>query len=212
MRVVGGRWRGHPLEAPTGRNVTRPTTDRMRESIASMVLSAQGLDLSADAVLDAFAGSGAMGLELLSRGAARCTFADSDRGAVALVRRNLKAVGAGPGTWHVTGGDVRRLAVRGLPGAPFSVVFLDPPYAMAAGEVSALVVTLRESGQLGPAALVVYERSSSAPGLTLPGSRLLRSKEHGITTVDLLRLDGDPSDRTAGGPASEDPAKGNAHE
>ena len=131
---------------------------------------------------------------------------------MALVRRNLKAVGAGPGTWHVTGGDVRRLAVRGLPGAPFSVVFLDPPYAMAAGEVSALVVTLRESGQLGPAALVVYERSSSAPGLTLPGSRLLRSKEHGITTVDLLRLDGDPSDRTAGGPASEDSAKGNTDE
>lgn len=212
MRVVGGRWRGHPLEAPTGRNVTRPTTDRTRESITSMVLSAQGLDLSADAVLDAFAGSGAMGIELLSRGAARCTFADSDRGAVALVRRNLKAVGAATGTWHVAAGDVCRLAGRGLPGAPFSVVFLDPPYAMAAGEVSALVEVLRESGQLGPGALVVYERSASAPGLALPGARLLRSKGHGITSVDLLRLERDPVRPAADDPASEDPAKGNAHE
>ena len=185
MRVVGGRWRGHPLEAPTGRNVTRPTTDRMRESIASMVLSAQGLDLSADAVLDAFAGSGAMGLELLSRGAARCTFADSDRGAVALVRRNLKAVGAGPGTWHVTGGDVRRLAVRGLPGAPFSVVFLDPPYAMGADVVSSVVAGLAASGQLAPGCVVCYERAAEAPGLAVAGLAPARTKKHGITCVDL---------------------------
>ena len=68
MRIVGGKWRGRRIEAPEGRGVTRPTTDRMRESIASMILSARGLDLSGESVLDAFAGSGAMGLELLSRG------------------------------------------------------------------------------------------------------------------------------------------------
>ena len=71
MRIVGGKWRGRQIEAPDGRDVTRPTTDRTREQIASMILSAAGLDLSGTSVLDAFAGSGAMGLELLSRGAAR---------------------------------------------------------------------------------------------------------------------------------------------
>ena len=85
MRIVGGKWRGHPLEAPEGRDVTRPTTDRTRESIASMVLSAFGLDLSDVSLLDAFAGSGAIGLELLSRGAASATFVDRDRGAVMLL-------------------------------------------------------------------------------------------------------------------------------
>ena len=68
MRIVGGKWKGRSIEAPQGRDVTRPTTDRAREQIASMVLSARGLDLSGDLVLDAFAGSGAMGLELFSRG------------------------------------------------------------------------------------------------------------------------------------------------
>ena len=73
MRIVGGKWRGRQIEAPDGRDVTRPTTDRTREQIASMILSAAGLDLSGTSVLDAFAGSGAMGLELLSRGAARAS-------------------------------------------------------------------------------------------------------------------------------------------
>ena len=91
MRIVGGKWRGRQIEAPEGRGVTRPTTDRMRESMASMILSARGLDLSGESVLDAFAGSGAMGLELLSRGAAHATFVDRDRGAVARLRRSAQA-------------------------------------------------------------------------------------------------------------------------
>ena len=96
MRIVGGKWRGRAIEAPRGRDVTRPTTDRTRERVASMVLSAMGLDLSGRSVLDAFAGSGAMGFELLSRGAARATFVDRDRRAVALVRRTAASLGARP--------------------------------------------------------------------------------------------------------------------
>lgn len=88
MRIVGGEWKGHPIEAPEGRDVTRPTTDRVREAVSSMLMSARGLTLDGASVLDAFAGSGALGLELLSRGAAHATFVDLDRGACARVRRN----------------------------------------------------------------------------------------------------------------------------
>lgn len=188
MRVVGGRWRGRPLEAPEGRG-TRPTTDRARESIASAVLSAEGLDLSGRSVLDAFAGSGAVGIELLSRGAGHATFIDSDRKAAARVRRNLQSVGAPPETWRVLAGEASRALGRAtVPGAPFDIVFLDPPYAMPAEEVTELVERARARGQLAGDALVVYERSESAPKLALADARELKSKRHGITSVDLIRL------------------------
>lgn len=185
MRIVGGRWRGRTFEAPEGRG-TRPTTDRMRESIASMVLSAAGLDLSGLSVLDAFAGSGGMGFELLSRGAARATFVERDRRACALVRRTAAALGAGRDEARVAQGDVFALAARGLPGAPFDVVFLDPPYAVDAARVSGLVDALASSGQLAPGAVVVYERSAEAPGLSSAALGPARTKEHGITAVDLM--------------------------
>ena len=187
MRVVGGKWGGRPLESPEGRGVTRPTTDRNREAMASMILSARGLDLGGASVLDAFAGSGAMGIELLSRGAARCTFIDQDARAVARVRRNLARVGAERGEYAVIRGDACQLAERGrIAGAPFDVVFLDPPYALSASVVSAMLEHLIEHGALRPEATVVYERAAEAPGLSVLGLVPLRTKRYGITCVDLL--------------------------
>ncbi len=186
MRIVGGKWRGRSIEAPDGRGTTRPTTDRTREQIASMVLSARGLDLTGASVLDAFAGSGAMGLELLSRGAARATFVDQDRPTAARVRRSAAALGATPDEVRVVSGDVFALSRRGLPGAPFDVVFLDPPYAVEAERVSGLVDALAERGQLREGAVVVYERSAKATGLTCACLELAKSKTHGISAVDLL--------------------------
>lgn len=186
MRIVGGKWRGRQIEAPEGRGVTRPTTDRMRESIASTILSARGLDIAGCSVLDAFAGSGAMGLELLSRGADRATFVDRDRRAVARIRRTASALGAGEGDVCALGGDVFALAARGLAGAPFDIVFLDPPYAVAAERVSALVEGLADSGQLAPGAVVVYEHAADAAPLDCGCLEPVRSRTHGITTVDLL--------------------------
>lgn len=188
MRIVGGTWRGRSFDAPEGRG-TRPTTDRMRETIASMVLSALDLDLSGSCVLDAFAGSGGMGLELLSRGANKVTFCERDRRAAALVRRNCQTLGAKRGTWEVCVGDVFKLVDRGLGAGPFTVVFLDPPYALDASEVTRLVSKLDAGGQLAPRALVVYERSANAAGLTPDGMTALRSRSHGGTSVDLLRKD-----------------------
>ena len=186
MRIVGGKWRGRAIEAPKGRDVTRPTTDRTREQVASMILSARGLDLSGDSVLDAFAGSGAMGLELLSRGAAHATFVDLDRRAAQRVRRTAFALGVKRGELDVLSGDVCALAGRRLPGAPFDIVFLDPPYALPAERVSGLLVSLAASGQLADGAVVVYERSSAGEGLSCPGLVPVRSKTHGITSLDLL--------------------------
>lgn len=187
MRVVGGKWGGMPLESPEGRGVTRPTTDRNREAMASMILSARELNLEGSSVLDAFAGSGAMGIELLSRGAARCTFIDQDARAAARVRRNLAKVGAEKGAYAVLRGDACQLAERGrIAGAPFDVVFLDPPYALSAGVVSAMLKHLVAQGALRSGATVVYERSAQAPGLDVPGLIPMRTKRYGITCVDLL--------------------------
>jgi 16S rRNA (guanine966-N2)-methyltransferase len=185
MRIVGGKWKGRAIEAPQGRDVTRPTTDRAREQIASMVLSARGLDLSGDRVLDAFAGSGAMGLELLSRGASRATFVDADRKAAARVRRTAQALGAAPTEFAVVAGDAFKLAGEGRLRGPFDVVFLDPPYAVDAAEVSGLVKALHAAGHLSQGCAVVYEHASKACGLSCDFLDLEKSKTHGITTVDL---------------------------
>lgn len=188
MRIVGGKWRGRALGAPGGRGTTRPTTDRTREAVASMILSARGLDLSGERVLDAFAGSGAMGLELVSRGAASATLVDADRRACQLMRRTVSSLGVAEGEARVVAADVLSLAPRGVPGAPFDVVFLDPPYALAADRVSALVDALAETGQLARGATVVYERAAKAAGLSCACLLPPRTRVRGITAVDLHEL------------------------
>ena len=188
MRIVGGMWRGKPLEAPDGRG-TRPTTDRTRESIASMVLSAFSLDLSGVVALDAFAGSGALGFEMVSRGCERCTFVERDRRAAAVLKRNARSLGATASQARLQVGDFFKLAEAGaLQGGPFSLVLLDPPYATPADAVSQAIARMGEQGQLAADTMILYERSADADGLELPGAELLRSKSRKTTAVDLLRL------------------------
>ena len=90
MRIIGGEWRGRKIEEPRGRDVTRPTTDRVREACASMVMSAFDFDLDEVRVLDAFGGSGALGLEMLSRGARSLTTFEIDRNAARLITKNIR--------------------------------------------------------------------------------------------------------------------------
>lgn len=191
MRIVGGKWKGLAVEAPEGRGTTRPTTDRNRERIASMILSAAGLDLTGTRVLDAFAGSGAMGFELVSRGAASATFVDLDRRAVARIRRTAeRSLRADASEWRALAGDACSLAEQGgIPGGPFGVVFLDPPYAVEASRVAALVRALAARGALERGAIVVYERSAKSPGIEGAGLELAKSKSQGITAVDLMAAD-----------------------
>ncbi len=144
MRVVAGSARGRPLVAPPG-DRTRPTTDRVREAIFNALWSRGVLDGAA--AVDLFAGSGALGVEALSRGAAHVTFVDDDRGALHAVRRNVDACGVADRATVVADRAERWLAAL-APGTRFDLAFCDPPYAYDgwAGLLAAL-----------PAALVVVE-------------------------------------------------------
>lgn len=188
MRIVGGIYRGRALTAPDGRT-TRPTTDRMRESIASMILSEAGLDLSGMHVLDAFAGSGGVGLELVSRGADHVTFFERDHKAASCVRANCEGLGLGRGAYTLVRSDVcRQASERSLPGGPFEIVFLDPPYQLAASAVSRLVADLASHGCICADGIVVYERDAKAAGLEVAGLELVRTRAKGTTGVDVYRM------------------------
>lgn len=188
MRIVGGDWKGRPIEAPEGRD-TRPTTDRVRESLASMVLSCFDLDLTGLSMLDAFAGSGALGLELLSRGAERCCFVDSDARALACIKKNVASFGLGRERSSVMRGQIHKLIERkSLLGTPFDLVLLDPPYAMDAAEVASCLELMAVSGMLSSGCIVLYERSSDSEQLPLANSELLRTRDFGTTSVELYRM------------------------
>ena len=159
MRIIAGDHRGRRLVAPKGMG-TRPTTDRVRESLMSMVSSARG-GFDAAVVLDAFAGSGALGLEALSRGAERCVFCEMDRNALSALTANIAALSA-EGSARVARGDVLKRPPCSL--GPFDLVFLDPPYALGPQAVLELLETLRQAGALDGDVLVSYEHSTASDG------------------------------------------------
>lgn len=163
MRIVAGLARGRRLQAPRGTS-TRPTSDRVREAVFSTVQSQVG-SLDGARVLDVFAGSAAMGLEALSRGAASVVFVESDRGVVGTLRENIERVGL-PGTELVIA-DATAFA-RDEPGRgriddsryPFDLVLCDPPYAFPAQRVGDLIENLMRHGWLALDCLVVVERDA----------------------------------------------------
>jgi len=184
MRIVAGTYRGRVVQAPAG-ETTRPTSDRVREAVFSAVGSIAGSDLGGGAVLDAFAGSGALGLEALSRGCTHVVFAEQDRGAVQVIRANVAALGA-ERNCTIVSGDVFALAKRkSLPHTPYSLLMLDPPYRLDAVQVASLVATLAENGQLEDGAVVVWEHSTET-GIEWPeGFSATKSKRYGSTAVDI---------------------------
>lgn len=189
MRVIAGEWRGRKLAEPRGREVTRPTTDRVREACASMVESALDGGIEGSRVLDAFAGSGALGIEMLSRGASFASFFDIDRSAAALVRRNLEGVGCDRGRYRVSCADVLATAARGrVLGAPFDLVLIDAPYALGPEPACSLLESLAASCAIGPGTLALVERSASQDQARPAGFVIEREKRYGLTSVDLLRL------------------------
>jgi 16S rRNA (guanine966-N2)-methyltransferase len=161
MRIVAGAARGRRLVVPPG-DAVRPTADRVREALFSSLAPV----LPGASVLDAFAGSGALGLEARSRGAARVTFIERDRRTLVALQRNIDAVDLGACT--VVTGDATRSARQGLVGAPFDLVLLDPPYALAEDVLAALLADLVPL--LAPEATVVIERPAAAPAPGWPAS------------------------------------------
>ena len=142
---------------------TRPTSERAREALFNSLRSL--LDVEGARVLDLFAGSGAVGLEALSRGAAAVTLVESDRAAAAVLRRNVGAVGL-PGATVLARPAAAMLA--GEPPAPFDLVFADPPYALADEELAALLARLVTGGWLTDAAVVVVERAARGTEMPWP--------------------------------------------
>jgi len=157
MRVVGGRLKGRNLASPTSREI-RPTADRLRESMFNILVHANGNPVEGARVLDLFAGTGALGIEAISRGAAFALFVDNGAEARALLRNNVEALGLG-GVTKVFRRDATNLGpAHPLP--PFSLAFLDPPYGKALAETA--LASLRDGGWLVPGALLVVEEAKAA--------------------------------------------------
>ena len=183
MRIVGGRLSGRSLAAPRGRH-TRPTADRVREAIFNKLEHGiDGFALSGARVLDLFAGSGALGLEALSRGAGHVLFVDDDEEARGLIRRNADALGV-IGQTRIWRRDAARLG-RCAPLPPFGLVFLDPPYRR--GLAVAALASLMAGGWLAPAAVVVVEEATGEEIEVAPGLTLLDRREYGDTQVEFLK-------------------------
>ncbi len=173
MRIIAGQWRGRAIEAPPG-TATRPTSDRTREALFSMLASRLGT-FEELRVADLFAGTGALGLEALSRGAAHCTFVEHDRKAIEALRRNVAKLGAGDRA------DVRaQSALFGLPG-PFDLVLIDPPYASGLGP--------QALAALGDAALPgawISVETGARETVEAEGFALEAERVHGKAKISLL--------------------------
>lgn len=179
MRIIAGTWRGRPLAAPKGA-ATRPTADRTREALFSMLASRLG-SFEGLRVADLFAGTGALGFEALSRGAAACSFVEQDRAALDALRANATVLGVKP--------DIRAQSVAALgPVAePYDLLLFDPPYGT--GGAGALIERLTRLGWATPAAWASVEtardESVTAGGWTVDTERV-----HGKAKLTLLRRDG----------------------
>lgn len=178
MRIIGGKWRGRRIAAPPGSD-TRPTADRVRQALFDMLVHAPwgGHDLLEDAhVLDVFAGTGALGLEALSRGAARATFMENAPAALAVLRANIAAAGA-QSACHVLPVD----ALRAGRGSAAGLVFLDPPYEQDL--VRRAVAHLRASGWIAPGAVIVAE---TTPEESVTAEALVE-RVHGAAKLTIWR-------------------------
>jgi 16S rRNA (guanine(966)-N(2))-methyltransferase RsmD len=160
---------------------TRPTTDRVREALFNVLAARR--DFDGLRVLDLYAGSGALGLEALSRGAASVLFVESDSRAVTVIKRNIAALG-------LPGATVRRGAVASVLAAgadePVDLVLADPPYEVSTAEIDALLDSLDRNGWLRSGSVVVVERAASSPEITWPsGWTAWDNRRYGDTRVEL---------------------------
>ncbi|GBQ81307.1 N-6 adenine-specific DNA methylase [Gluconacetobacter johannae DSM 13595] len=184
MRIVAGTRRGRALAAPPGRT-TRPTADRVRQALFDMLLHAPwaGTDAVVGArVLDGFAGTGALGLEALSRGAAHCTFFETDRAALAALRANVAACRAEAAA-TVRAIDVTRPPPAGADGA-CGLVFLDPPYGQ--GLPARALQALGRAGWIAPGALIVVETAADEE-VPAGAGPLLAERRHGAARLSIWR-------------------------
>lgn len=182
-RIIGGTAGGRRLKTPPGEG-TRPTSDRVREALFSALESQFGT-LTGHSLLDLYAGSGAVGLEALSRGAARVTAVESDRRVARLIGTNAADLGL---ELTVVTRPVERVAAETAPAA-FDIVFADPPYPLGEQELAQALAGLDANGWVQAGSLVVIERSARSPQPTYPpGWETLRERRYGETVLWYVRL------------------------
>jgi 16S rRNA (guanine966-N2)-methyltransferase len=179
MRVIAGSLGGRRLVAPRGL-ATRPTTDRVREALFSVIG-----DVSGAAVLDLFAGTGALGVEALSRGAARAVFVESARPALAALRANLAALGL-EARGAVVAVPVARALDAVARAGPYDLVFADPPYDVADEALAALVALASRDDCLAPGVLVALEHASRRPLDVVAPFSLRETRRYGDTAISLF--------------------------
>jgi 16S rRNA (guanine966-N2)-methyltransferase len=184
MRIVAGKFRGRALTSPSDASI-RPTADRVRESVFNILASRLGPNLDGFRVLDPFAGTGALGLEALSRGAAHVVFVDTGAEARGLIRDHIEAFGAG-GVSKLLRRDATDLGAAGTLG-PVDLVFLDPPYGLGLGEKALL--SLKAGGWLAPDTTLVLEESAEVALDLPPGFVLDDSRVYGAAGVHFLRVE-----------------------
>lgn len=181
MRIIAGTWKGHALQAPKNRLV-RPTSDRIREALFSVLES--GMSLSQVHVLDLFAGTGALGLEALSRGAAQCCFVEHKAAACAVIEANIQALKARQAT-RLMRRDATRLGRRPAQTPVFDLVFIDPPYGKGLAEKT--LTSLRAGGWLAEKARLVVEEDRRSAFAAPQGFAETDRRIYGGTELVLLR-------------------------
>jgi 16S rRNA (guanine966-N2)-methyltransferase len=184
MRVVGGRLRGRNLAAPKSQAI-RPTADRLREALFNILIHGYDDPVSGARVLDLFAGTGALGIEALSRGAGYVLFVDDAAQARALLRENMETLGLA-GVTRIFRRDATKLGPA-HPVEPFSLAFLDPPYRKGLGERA--LTAARDGSWLTPGALVVVEEAADADFSAPAGFVELERRDYDDTIVAFLRAD-----------------------
>src|SRR5256714_5461944 len=182
MRIVGGRLKGRNLASPSSQEI-RPTADRLRESLFNILIHSYGDPIDGARVLDLFAGTGALGIEAISRGAKFALFVDNGAEARALLRNNVEALGLG-GVTKVYRRDATNLGPA-HPMEPFSLAFLDPPYGKGLAEKA--LAALRDGGWLTPGALLVVEEAKAAAFATPDGFEELERRADDENEVVVLR-------------------------
>ena len=185
MRIVAGRFRGTALATPKGYDI-RPTSDRVRESVFNILAhGVEDFEIEGARVLDLFAGTGALGLEALSRGASHVHFVEDSAEARGLIRRNIETVGA-TGVTKIYRRDATKLGEAGTL-RPFGLVFADPPYGKGLGE-KALAAAIA-GGWLIPGAIALVEESADAEFAPPAGFALLDRRLYGGTAAHFLRYE-----------------------
>jgi 16S rRNA (guanine966-N2)-methyltransferase len=186
MRIVAGQWKGRNLVAPQGRD-TRPTSDRVREALFSSLTARLGTDLGGAVVLDLFAGTGALGLEALSRGASRAVLVEHDRGALKAIADNVAALGATDDVSVIAADALGPALTRAGRLGPFSLLFCDPPYRIVQARVAAALARLGRAGSIEFGAALVWEHAAGSRPPIPDGFARESDYRYGDTAVTLLR-------------------------